>query len=123
MKTTLDILTAARALLTPEGAWCKGAFARAADHSQVVAGTPAARSFCLMGAGLHAIRRSDLTQTEQDAAYQRMQRALRGAHESLCNGPRIIDWNDDPARTHADVLVLLDRTIEAERTREEEDAP
>lgn len=102
MVTALQILINTRSLLAEERHWCQGQFYDDATEAH-----------CLMGAWEASGRDdpleswiayqilADLTNT--DAAYHR----------------RVHCWNDQPGRTHAEVLALLDRAIERAKLEQE----
>ena len=77
--------------------WTQGARARDIHGMTVLAVSPDAVSWCLTG----ALSASDLV-TERDLF--RMRRECRGLV-----GDGLTDWNDDPGRTQAEVVELLER--------------
>src|SRR4051794_17633457 len=93
--STLAVLTLARDLIAEERRWCKGAFARNWFHIPVRVGSGMARRYCALGATLCA-------------AYQ-LGLGVDGACAALeCQvGRRVQHWNDDPARTHAEVIAAF----------------
>ena len=103
-ENSVRILREMKALLS--GGWTKGAPARDAAGASVRADSPKAVSFCLIGAGERALR--NLGRSECDFYYTSAFRAL-SPEKSSCS---IAAWNDGPARTHAQVLALIDRAIE-----------
>ena len=89
-------LIAARKLLSDPKCWTQGAAVRTADGAAAWYGRDAV-SYCIIGALNHV-----------DACYD----AFEVLYELLPNCT-ISGWNDDPARTHTEVLELLDTAIEA----------
>ena len=97
----LAVLTGARALLADERRWCKGSFARGWLELPVSAGSVFARRYCALGAIMRAGREFGLP--VEDA---------RNALEWQTRRP-VANWNDDPWRTHADVIAAFDGAIAA----------
>jgi hypothetical protein len=102
--TTLEILTAARALLAEPERWTQREYARNSSGFPVGACDPSATCFCMIG----AIKRAG--GFEYDAripldviAHLRAAIATRDQ----------TNWND--TRSHADVLRAMDRAIELAR--------
>jgi hypothetical protein len=93
--------------------WCRGADARDAAGVEVDPWSDDARSWSLLGALVaaleaEAIKRDELPLDElAEGLY-----ALAG----LIDTGSLSEWNDDPARTQAGVLEILDRAIAASRT-------
>lgn len=98
---TLAVLGRARQLLQDEARWCRGSFARAWRDIPVPASSGLARRYCALG------------------AIMRAGRELAVSAESACValewqiGRPVQDWNDDPRRTHTDVIAALDAAIAA----------
>ena len=101
---TLAVLTGARALLADERRWCKGSSARGWLELPVSAGSVFARRYCALGAIMRAGREFGLP--VEDA---------RNALEWQTRRP-VANWNDDPWRTHADVIGAIDGAIAALET-------
>jgi hypothetical protein len=96
------VLVRARQFIAQEQHWCKGAFSRGWFHVPVRAQSQAARRFCAHGAILRAARELRLP--------------INGPLEALearTGGPSLQDWNDNPRRTHAEVLGMFDAAIKA----------
>ena len=100
---TLAVLARARALLRHERHWCRGSFARGWQDMPVPVGSSVARRYCSLGALRRAGR--ELALPIQDACI---------ALEWQIGQP-VQDWNDDPRRVHAEVLVAFDAAIAALR--------
>lgn len=102
--TTLAALREARRRLTPPGAWCQEAFGRNIAGATVSPRDEACVQRCLGGALMAA------GVTESDGRADRLARAL-GFADGVEGMER---WNDEPGRTHTEVLARLDRAIERE---------
>ena len=100
---TLAVLRRARQLLEDERRWCRGSFARGWRGIPVPAGSIVARRYCALGAIRRAAR--ELAVSADDASV---------ALEWQVGRP-VQDWNDDPRRTHAEVVALFDTVIHALR--------
>ena len=101
MKTILEVLKEARSYIATPEAWCKWSFARTKDGGITDPTSPAACSFCAVG----AIRRAagcDAQVTNQAVEY--VERHLPVQHSTLP------EFNDQEA-THSDILVAFDRAI------------
>ncbi|MGI4744926.1 MAG: DUF6197 family protein [Janthinobacterium lividum] len=92
-RTVAEVLDAAADLLTSEGAWTQGAQARRADGKQVMADGPNAVCWCLIG----ATEAADPEYFGTDAD--------RVLYHLL--GVDIVEWNDAPGRTQAEVVAKL----------------
>jgi hypothetical protein len=97
----LAVLTGARALLADERRWCRGSFARGWLDIPVPVQSVFARRYCALGAIMRAGREFGLP--VEDA---------RNALEWQTRRP-VANWNDDPWRTHADVIGAIDGAIAA----------
>lgn len=101
--STIAVLVRARALIGHHQYWCRGAFARSWFNIPVRSHSFFARRFCAVGALKRAAR--ELLLPTQNAYL---------ALESQA-GRRVERWNDDPKRTHAEVVALFDAAIVALR--------
>lgn len=102
--TPAETLRRARALIERPEAWTKGTSAR--WHRQPVdVESPLATCWCAFG----AIRRQSVDRATQDRAIGRLRRF---------SGPNVVDWNDAPERTHAEVIEAFDRAIEKAEAEE-----
>jgi hypothetical protein len=101
--TTLQILTAARELLSDEARWTKKVFARSRSRRVLDAASSDAVCWCSLGAICRISLGDDVLRL--------------GAEEILRSTVKmpIGQFNDDPATTHADVLDAFDRAIEKAR--------
>ena len=100
---TLDVLREVRKLIAEPERWTKGVYARPRDSTgSVNIRNKRAHCFCLAGALYRAI---NVTPGENYGVIG-YARALGFQDEG-----KLTDWNDNPERTHADILDLLDRTI------------
>lgn len=103
-KAALRGLRKVKALLKQAKQWTQFTYARDASGGAVQLEDAEAVTFCLMG----AIRRVG----GEDIVMQReIGRTVRAGMWGLTT------WNDDPKRTHADVIKALDKTID--RLKEE----
>ena len=98
---TLAVLARARLLLQDEARWCRGSFARGWRDIPVPAGSILARRYCALGAIMRAGRELALPAEGACLAFEWQ------------IGRPAQDWNDDPGRTHADVVAAFDAAISA----------
>lgn len=96
MKTPLQILTDARALIDSPEKWIQGWFNNWRGDAEC---------HCALGA---IIKASD-SFTGEEKTVEIMHRT---------GIPVITSWNDDPARTHAEVMAAFDTAIELARNEE-----
>lgn len=98
--TDRDVIDHALNLLQHPNRWCQGDYALTDDGTPCEPTAPEARQWCLLG----AIERGA-------AAYGLDHRPaiafLRHAAYPGQRGAKIADWNDDPERTHSQVITLL----------------
>lgn len=99
--TTLDILRGTRELLATPERWTQGVTARDADGQPIPPNCEGAVSFCLVGGvrktcGLFGVYKW---------------RYVLAIEETL-GITSLGSWNDEPERTHAEILSALDQTIE-----------
>jgi hypothetical protein len=88
-----DVLERAADLLTPEGAWTQGAFARDEDGAPLLGSVDgAARCWCMVGAVIHAGNGQHFNK----------------ANDLLCDITEgTFSFNDEPSRTQAEVVAKL----------------
>ena len=98
---TLTVLSRARELIGDEQRWCRRTYARGWRGLPVPVQSSAAHRFCAVGALLRAGR--ELGLPVEDA---------RNALEWQTVRP-VQDWNDDPARTHREVIAAFDAAVAA----------
>jgi hypothetical protein len=101
VRDTLAILGRARELLVDERRWCQRSFARGWLDIPVPSQSPFARRYCALGAIMRAGRELGLPVKEATKALE---------WQTVRPVP---DWNDDPRRTHADVIATFDSAIAA----------
>jgi hypothetical protein len=101
---TLAVLVRARVLLADEQRWCQRSFARSWLKMPVPPQSALAGRFCAIGAIMRAGR--ELGLPYQDACIALEWQTARP----------IEDWNDDPQRTHADVIATFDGAVMALET-------
>lgn len=111
----LRIITKTRELLSDPGRWTKGRYARTADGLNVSPHREAATCFCLVG----AIKRSTANNDQEDSVDDAISATLRS--RGFFEG--VINFNDRPETTHADVLKLLDETAEHLREHTDDQTP
>ena len=101
VRDTLAILARARELLVDERRWCQRSFARGWLDIPVPSQSAFARRYCALGAIMRAGREFGLPVKEATSALE--WQTVRP----------IPDWNDDPWRTHAEVIATFDHAIAA----------
>lgn len=104
MQTVKQALEKARKLLSDKSAWTKGAAARNAEGQQVLSTSPAATSFCAIGA-ISRVTRKQTIESPVDA----LRSALPAGFYAVS------DFNDAEYTDHKDILALFDRAIEAQK--------
>lgn len=104
--TTVDVLIKARALVAQ--GWAQGAEALDKNGCAVSHTAATAVAWCLDGA---LTRASRPTSRNWILSYWPARAAVKAF---LAGQNRLAGWNDDPERTQADVLALLDAAIAAE---------
>lgn len=108
-----QILARAREILDPREAWTKRQSARDATGRVVPATGPEATCFCVLGACDRAMKGLGLWGAGLPS--NRIWNETVGVLDGLTRDDRfgaIAYWNDAPARTHDDVLELLDRAVQ-----------
>lgn len=100
---TVDVLRGARTLLAEREGWRKNGFAGMTDGNICALMSEEAVCFCLAGA---LYRVMGVRPPENGRAIEDAVRAMGFVYRQ-----RLIWWNDDPERTHADVLERLDNAI------------
>jgi hypothetical protein len=93
---TLAVLGRARQLIADEQRWCQGSFARTWLKIPVPVQSGTARRFCTIGAVMRAC--DELGLPSHDACIVLEWQTVRPVQ----------DWNNDPQRTHADVIATFD---------------
>lgn len=101
MTTTIEILTAARELLTDPSHWTKGANARNVRGKEALPNYPSAVCWCMTGAPT-TLFRAPWTSVALTSAIVLLQTTISDG---------IIAFNDRPDTTHTDVLRVLDAAI------------
>jgi hypothetical protein len=96
---TLAVLARARELIAEERRWCQRSFARSWLDIPVPVRSALVRRYCALGAITRAGLELGLPADEARSAIKRQ--TVRS----------VADWNDDPLRTHADVLAAFDACI------------
>jgi hypothetical protein len=98
-QTAVEVLIAARELISVPERWTRGVYSLIDENDEAV---------CWCGAG---------------AVYAAADRAGCNPEHARCLlndavGTGYIIWNDDPNRTHAEVLAAFDKAIELARAEE-----
>ena len=107
MNEVLSVLKGARELLSDPERWTRGAFARDRKGGPVTPFNPRACQWCVTGA-INATSSIGCACANRGAALALWKTLVeRGDHTRL-----VAQFNDDPCTAHADVLALLDATIE-----------
>jgi hypothetical protein len=96
---TLAVLVRARELIADERRWCQRSFARSWLDIPVPVGSALVRRYCALGAIKRAGLELGLPADKARSAIK--QQTVRS----------VADWNDDPLRTHAEVLAAFDACI------------
>lgn len=96
--TPAEHLRAARKLITPEGAWTQGAYAKDKQGLSVSPGSKNAVSYSIIGAGQLSICGGEM-------------RIFLNFVNKFTEG-NVIAWEDKPKRTQAEVISVLDKAIE-----------
>lgn len=104
-----ETLTKAADLLTPEGKWTQGAYARGKSGRSVHEHSPSAVCFCALGALWRVGDVGALWRVGDDD--WRAKGYLRRVIDTA-----IAEWNDDPARTQAEVVAALRKAAELARS-------
>lgn len=103
---TIEILRGARELLADPSKWTKGVHARDQQGAIVHCIDPDAISFCMGG----AVDRQCCAD-ERYTASPEYQAACGALLDALKVHRNVVDFNDDPATTHQDMLDLFDEAI------------
>ena len=98
---SIAVLARARQLIAEEERWCRRTFARGWRGIPVPVQSGAARRFCAIGALLRAAR--EIGWPIEDAQNALEWQTMRPVQ----------DWNDDPARSHREVVAAFDAAIAA----------
>lgn len=119
--TALDVLIAARSLISDSSRWIKGSLARRTKNSSYTVGVsdPLANCFCAMGAIRRVAHMNGCWNLTNDAGCKLgevMPKPPGWVEQSPLNflgaESRIIDFNDKKSRTHTQVLAKFDKAIE-----------
>lgn len=110
MKLASQILAEAKELISSPEKWTKGAMARDIHGAPLAYLWPLSDNinFCLLGAITCILRQFD---EQSSLAYEAIIEAA-GSPSS------IIDWNDDPSRTHEEVMEVLRNAICIAKSKE-----
>ena len=103
---TKEILIAARAKIEQPECWTQMAFAKTALRNKAKVDSPRAVCWCILGA-ICAVTNSKPGLLDV-ASYRLIANAIGVPPYS----ENVVNWNDERARTHAEVLAAFDRAIE-----------
>lgn len=103
----LVVLTTARALIADPKHWNKGDFATTAEGLPVNYTDDEAKCFCTVG----AINRAGVDTGAHMVVRGAAKDALRLTMAKGAGAFSLVAFNDNPLRTHAEVLALFDGTI------------
>ena len=106
MTNTHKVLTAARALIAKPGKWTQDRLAGNHDGIMCDFQDGAAYQFCMLGAVMRAA-----SEIEPGAAAYHLSGVALGCLRNVIGNGLISDFNDDPDRTHDEVLAAFDRAI------------
>jgi hypothetical protein len=98
---TVAVLVRARELIADERRWCRGSLARGWLDIPVRVRSGFARRYCALGAIMRAGRELGLSAREATQALE--WQTVR----------RVPNWNDDPQRTHGEVIAAFDAAVYA----------
>ncbi len=102
--TTRDVLVKARALIATPDRWIKGRYERKRRGRK-----------CYCAAGTLAAAAPTASDRAWITAWKCLHQAVgvvEGEEKRNCSTPTSIEnWNDDPERTHAEVLAAFDKAI------------
>jgi hypothetical protein len=99
ISSTIAVLVRARSLIADERHWCQWSFARGWAKIPVPPRSRFARRFCAIGAVKRAACELLLPSQNARIALERQ------------TGREVERWNDDPRRTHAEVIAVFDGAI------------
>jgi hypothetical protein len=97
-----------RQLLTPDGCWIQDVLARDTTGKQVNPTSPAAVSYCLLGAELKVRYAGAFSK----AAARIVEGILRDKAGLAYHQDNVAAFNDHPTRTQGQVLQFLDEVIQ-----------
>lgn len=112
MKTVVDFLKATRNLIERPEAWTQDVYARARDGRPLASHVGWAVCWCLTGAISHV---ATTMSGGTDYLRRHATRLLNCVLDRETNEPHsLASWNDEPTRTHAEILALIDKAIDLE---------
>ena len=99
MKTTVETLRDAKALIDTPAKWTQNANARRSDDSDCSSAHPDAVCFCIVGAVWRA-------------SGETFSKAFHLVHwQAQKEGRHVVQFNDHPDTSHNDVMAFFDRAI------------
>lgn len=115
---TVDVLKAARDIISTPDKWTQRSYARAADNYPVAVGMKDACKFCALGAVLKVSERTYAG--PDDFAPMAILEGVAHQYHDMS----VVGYNDSPNTSHQDIMELYDRAIqEAQRRMDEPDPP
>lgn len=116
MKTSEFLKLTKEILAKPEN-WTQEVFSRDKEGKQTHGQTPKSTCFCLYGA-IKAVEHAGLYRgSARSSAVDRINSTInKGKLEGRQIG--LLEWNDDPARTHQEVLATLAESITSAENNE-----
>ena len=113
--TTKAILVKARGKIAKPENWCKSVAARNKDYGVCSISDPNACKWCATGAMASVMPRGFIRNFEHRYAYMKAGDLL----DSFSMENSVMFYNDRKRTTHADILAVFDRAIEAAEQQEE----
>lgn len=105
------ILTETRSCLTKPERWTQSVFARTATGEDCAPTYNKATCFCLLGALTRAMYKLDTMQPGTPLDWSLARGRAKAQIRRVLNVTFIAKWQDDPKRTHADILNALDAAL------------
>ena len=110
--TSAQVLTRAKEILEPEGRWMQKGYGLREPNGLPPIGMPGYTCLCLFGAINEALKEITgdifLFAVESAEILDAMETQLL----RITGEESYIEWNDDPSRTQAEVLAVLEKAIE-----------
>jgi len=108
VKTPIEILQAAKAVIDHPLKWTVGSYARDGADREVPINSPDACKFCLMGAVFKATGRPFGPADNEKEPFAIAWKALRG----VTGYPALGQFNDALGREHSEIIEAIDAAIE-----------
>jgi len=110
VKTPIEILQAAKAVIDHPLKWTVGSYARDGADREVPINSPDACKFCLIGALYKGFGYSYAPDIHDKLDFRIAWNALSDVTE--CEGQKLAPWNDALGRDHSEVIEAIDAAIE-----------